>query len=212
MTFARTALFAAVLPAAALAQHFSLAYVDVRLVKPDSVRVTIESDGEDMKNAVRVFPRYDDPPGTGMESFRRYERLMESYLLQKIKVRADGKPVNLSVVSWKPGGKGREDGFDTVSIYAGNHAITLGGRLPEGTKTLSAWAEIWIERPEVTPDIPPAIDYYFFDGGIPLRRVWSRTERWVRFPVNADSLAVMRKNPIAPPKPRQPEDHTGHNH
>lgn len=204
-------LLALALPGAALAQHFSRAYIDVRLVPPDSVRVTVEADGQDFQNAVRFFPYFDEPAGSGMESFRRYERMVESYLLQRLKLRADARPVNLSVVSWRHGGEGRDDGFDTLTI-SGNHAITLGGRLPADAQTLSAWAEIWIERPEVAPDRPTIVEYNFFEGETPLRRLWSRTERWVRFPLGADSLAVLRRNPIAPPEPRSPVDHSGHGH
>ncbi len=195
----------AILPAAALAQHFSQGYVDVRLWPGDSVTVTIEADAQDMMNTVFVFPTYGD---TGTEAFRRYETRMEHYLQQKTKLRADGKPVFLRAVAWKKGGKGREDGLDSVSIGTSTHAFTLGGKLPPGTQRLSVWSEIWNERPEL--DRPPLLDYFLFEGTAARRRITGPTERWIHFPVVADSLAKMSRNP--PRVPPRESDHSGHSH
>lgn len=194
------------------AQHFGLAYVDIRLVSTDSVRVTVEADSEDLKNSVQVFPFYNAATGKGWESFRLYEQKIEAYLQQKLELHGDGQRIHLQVVSWKPGGKNRQDGFDTVSIYAGNHAITLGGRIPTGTKNLFVRSEFWLERPEVPPTMPPSIDYHLLDGELHLRRVWSLTERRVRFPIHPDSLIAMRKNPLPPLPRRMPMDHSQHEH
>jgi hypothetical protein len=206
-----TALMALAAPFPVAAQHFSRAYIDIRLVKPDSVRVTVEAEGADFKNAVGTFPYYNEPPGSGMESFRLYERRIEAYLQQKVKLRADGKIVAMNVVSWKPGGKNREDRFDTLSIFAPNHAITLGGRLPPGAKSLRAMSELWVERVE-NPASAPSMQYLLMEGTLPLRQAWTRTERWVSFPLEPDSLARMRKSPLPPIPPRIPADHSQHNH
>jgi hypothetical protein len=210
-TLVRAALFAVTTAIAATAQHFSLAYIDVRLPTPDSIRITVEVDALDFKNSVHTFPTYNDPPGSGWTSFRLYEQRIEAYLQQKVKLRADGKPVNLAVVAWKPGGTSRDDRLDTISMAADNHAITLGGRLPPETKAVSFWSELWNERPDVDPGSPPAMVYQLFEGDAALHRVWTRTERWVRIPVEPDSLALMRKSPPKPLPPRAPTDHSQHN-
>jgi hypothetical protein len=194
------------------AQHFGLAYVDIRLVPPDSVRVTVEADAEDLKNSAQVFPYYDAATGKGWESFRLYEQKIEAYFQQKLELLADGQRIQLRAVSWKPGGKSRKDGFDTVSIQAGNHAITLGGRIPAGSKTLIVSSQFWLERPELTPEFPPAIEYHFLEGVVHLRSVRSQTERRVWFPLQPDSLNAMRKHPLPPIPPRIPADHSTHGH
>ncbi len=204
-TFARTALLAFALPAAALAQHFSQVYVDVRLWPGDSVTVSVEADAQDMMNTVYVFPTYGD---TGVEAFRRYESRMEHYLQQKTKLRADAKPVFLKAVAWKKDGTGPDDGLDSASIGTSTHVITLGGKLPSGTKRVSVWSEIWNERPEL--DRPPQVDYFLFEGEAARRRVTAPFERWVHFPVTADSLAKMSRHP--PRVPPRESDHSGHNH
>lgn len=194
------------------AQHFSLVYVDIRLVGSDSITVTVEADAQDLKNTVQVFPYFDRATGKGWESFRLYETKIEAYLQQKLILKADAKRVYLKVIKWKPSGKNREDGFDTVSIHAGNHSITFGGKIPSGTKALILQGEFWLERPELTADTPPTIEYHLFEGNLPLRRIWSITERKVSFPISPDSLAVMRQKPLPPLSPRIPMDHSTHDH
>jgi hypothetical protein len=196
----------AVLPTAALAQHFAVAYIDVRLVGADSVRVSVEADLQDMMNTVHVFPYYADPAES---AYRDYEKKIEYYLRQKVKVHADGKTVYLSAVAWKRGGKNRADGLDSVSIQDGNHSFTLGGKLPPEAKLLSVRSDIWNERDELSS--PPAMDYYFFAGDKLLRRVWSAGGKWIRFPVAADSLAALRALPSPRMPPRMPMDHSKHN-
>jgi hypothetical protein len=199
------ALLVALLPAFALAQHFALAYVDIRLVKPDSVRVTIEADAQDMMNTVHTFPLYAD---TGIEAYRLYELRLEQYVQQKVKLRADGKSLYMNAVAWKQGGKNRNDGLDSVSIQEGNHAITLGGRIPAGTKRISVRSDLWDSRPEL--DHPPIMEYFLFEGEAPRRRVTAPTGNWIHFPVTADSLAKMSLHP--PRLPPRDSDHSGHNH
>lgn len=196
---------ALVLPAAALAQHFSLAYIDVRYKAPDSVTVTIEADAQDLMNTVSVFPLYAD---TSIETYRRYEIRMEHYLQQKIKLRADGKPVYLQAVAWKAGGKGRHDGLDSVSIQTSNHSFTLGGKIQPGTKTLSIRSQLWDDRSEVVD--PPLMEYFLFERDAVRRRFSAPVDRWVTFPVTADSLAKMSKRP--PRLIPRDSDHSGHNH
>lgn len=205
MTGSRALSLAALLATAAAAQHFSQAYLDIRIHPRDSVTVSVEADAQDMMNTVYVFPTYGD---TGVEAFRLYEARMEHYLQQKVKLRADGKAVYLRAVAWKKDGKGREDGLDSVSIGTGTHAFTLGGKLPSGTKRVSIRSEIWNERPEL--DRPPQMEYFLFEGQAVRRRFTAPFERWVHFPVTADSLAKMSRNP--PRIPSRDSDHSGHNH
>jgi len=198
-------LLTALSASAVLAQHFSVAYVDIHLWPEDSVTVTIEADAQDMMNTVFTFPLYAD---TGVQAYRLYERRMEQYLQQKIRLRADDKPVFLRAVAWKKDGKGRDDGLDSVSIQTGTHAFTLGGKLPPGTRRVSIWSEIWNERPEL--DHPPLMDYFLYEGAAVRRRFSAPYERWVHFPVTADSLSRMSRNP--PRIPSRESDHSGHNH
>jgi hypothetical protein len=198
-------LLLAVLPTASLAQHFSQVYIDVRLVKPDSVRVTVEADLQDMMNTVYVFPYYADPSDS---AYRAYERKMEEYLKVKLKLRADDKTVYMNAVAWKRGGKNRYDGLDSVSIQTGNHSFTMGGKIPADTKKLRVYSGIWEDREEVT--FPPAMDYYFFEGDRLLRRTWSKMGAWVTFPILSDSLAAMRKLPPPHMPDRVPMDHSTH--
>jgi hypothetical protein len=204
--FARFLILSLVLaPLAARAQHFALAYADIRYKAPDSVTITIEADAQDLMNTVFTFPLYAD---TGVQAYRRYELRMEHYLQQKIKLKADGKPVYLSAVAWKFGGTGRDDGLDSNSIQAGNHTFVLGGKIKAGTKKISVYSEVWNERPEV--DHPPIMEYFLFEGDAVRRRFSAPTERWVHFPITADSLAKMSLHP--PRIPPRDSDHSGHKH
>src|SRR5690606_27724736 len=51
-----TALLAFALPLPAFAAHFGQAYIDVRLIAPDSVWVEVTADREDYFNTVQTFP------------------------------------------------------------------------------------------------------------------------------------------------------------
>lgn len=201
----RAAAVSALLAASASAQHFAMAYVDIRYLAPDSVRVTIEADAQDMMNTVFTFPLYAD---TGIEAYRLYELRMEQYLQQKVKLRADGKSLYMKAVAWKEGGKNREDGMDSISIQEGNHAITLGGKVPPGTKKISVRSDLWDSRPEL--DHPPIMEYFLYEGNAVRRRITAPTGLWAHFPVTPDSLAKMSLHP--PHIPPRESDHSGHNH
>lgn len=202
-----TALFA-LLPLSAAAAHFGNAYIDVRLIAPDSVLVEVSADREDFYNTVQTFP--DVHQGTVASFAALYQQRMEAYLQTRVHVRADGKPVHLAAVRWKIGGQGREDALDSVSLRAPFHTFTLGGRLPTSPEVLTIRADLWVERsdkPRIT-----MVEYAFFAGDEALRRQWIPTERTLRFPLGPDSLAVMRKTPPLPATVRVPVDHAGHGH
>jgi hypothetical protein len=196
------------LPFGAAAQHFKYAYIDIRLLEPDSVLVEFTADRQDIENAVQTFPDlYTGEPGT---FYPLYQQRVEAYLQTRLHLRADGKAVRLAAVRWKPGGKDRNDHLDSVSGEQSYHTITLGGRLPASAALLTVRADVWIERPD-KPKVS-MVEYAFFEGDRALRRHWIPTERMLRFPLLPDSLAVMRKTPPQPATVRVPVDHSGHGH
>lgn len=206
--FRLVALIVLAAPFSALGQHFGRAYIDVRLVAPDSILVEVGADRQDMMNTVETFPdRYTGAPGT---FYQVYQQRLEAYLQSRVHVRADGKAVRLAAVRWKPGGAGRHDDLDSVSLWLPYATITLGGRLPASAQSLSIRTDLWVERPD-KPKIS-MVEYAFWQGDDVLRRVWMPTERTLRFPLRADSLSVLRKTPSAPATERVPVDHSGHGH
>jgi|GEM_PF-4091139 len=199
-------------------KFFRNAGVAVRLVGPDSVLVTVGARSEDLQNTVGVFPYYDEITNVqdkDSANFRLFERKLEAYMQERIPVRVDGKSVFLRVTQWKPRGKGREDRLDMSSLFVEDLFITLGGKLPKKRKNLDITMNMWVERRDATDT---EVQFSFFEGYTPLRRLWGKREQTVRFPLTADSLKVLRANP--PPKMLAPieeeeddhEDHTGHNH
>lgn len=190
------------------AAHFGNAYIDVRLVAPDSVLVEVTADREDFFNTVQTFP--DVHQGSIASFAALYQQRMEVYLQSRIHLRADNRPVRLAAVRWKPGGAGREDGLDSASLRVPFHTITLGGRLPAAAEVLTIRSDLWVERPD-RPRVT-MVEYAFFAGEEALRRQWIPTERPLRFPLGPDSLAVMRKTPPLPATVRVPIDHAGHQH
>ena len=199
-------LVAATVPSTLLAAHFNEAYIDLRLVGSDSLWIDVSADHNDMMNTVGVFP-YEDQK---KESYLAYQARIEAYLQSRMIVTVDGKRVRLSVVRWKPMGKGRDDGFDSTSIRQSPHQITLGGLLPQTRKILEVKTDFWVER----SDIPPYITakYSLFEKNTLLRQYWARMEAKVRFPVHPDSIATMLRHPPVPfPSTLgEPEDHSGH--
>lgn len=183
-------------------QHFRRAGIAVRLVAPDSVLVTVGAGSEDLQNTVGVFPYLDSDSA----QFRLFEQRLEAYLQTRVPVRVDGKRLSLKVTQWKPGGRDREDRLDMKSLYVRDLFVTLGGKLPPGGKMLDVTANMWVERRDAAETV---VQFSFFEGHQALRREWTRRERLVRFPLSADSLAVMRKNP-PPPLQRTAEDHDDH--
>jgi hypothetical protein len=174
-------------PVLAPAQHFTRAKISIRLEGADSLSVEVEAEGDDMMNAVATFPFQDDDP----EVYLLYQRRIEAYLQSGISVRADGKRLLLNVVRWKPGGKGREDGFDTGSILRPLHTITLAGKLPKAAKNLELSSSLWMERTE-TQDMPPMMEYSLYRNDVLLRRRWRLAEKILRFSLSPDSLEAMR--------------------
>jgi hypothetical protein len=201
----RAAMLAALLPAAAMAQHFAVVYIDIRLLPNDSITVAVEADAQDMMNTVFTFPTFGD---TGIQAFRQYENRMEYYLQQKVKLRAGGKSIFLRGAAWKKDGKNREDGLDSISILTSTHAFTMGGRLPKGTKSISIVSDFWDDRPEI--DHPPIMEYFLFEDRAVRRRVSAPTGRLVTFPIVPDSLSKMSRHP--PRIPPRETDHSGHDH
>lgn len=201
-----SALFALAACASTAAAHFSAAFVDTEL-KDDSVRVTVQADVQDLMNTVKVFPYYF---GASDSTYRLYEDRLEWYLQQKTVVEADGRRLYLAVVQWKPGGKGRGDGFDSVSLRTDYHSVTLGGKLPKGTKLLTVRSDMWNEIQE-EGRVPANIEYGLFQGGVALKRAWTQAEKPVRFPIDPASISRMRQEPPPAGIKRLPVDHSGHN-
>lgn len=190
-------------------RHFHKAGIAVRLVG-DSLLVTVGASSEDLQNTVAVFP-YSEQNDGDSASFRLLEQRLEVYFQDRIPVRVDGKRIYLQVTQWKPGGANREDRLDMNSLYVHNLFITMGAKLPPKRTYMDIVANLWIERNDAAETV---VQFSFFEGRQVLRREWTRREKLVRFPLTADSLAVMRKNP---PPPLQPtaedyDDHSGHAH
>jgi hypothetical protein len=198
-------------------KFFHSAGIAVRLVGPDSVLVTFGARSEDLQNTVHVFPYEEDTaPGSDTATFRLFERKLEFYLQERIPVQVDGRGVYLRVVQWKPKGKGREDRLDMKSLWVDDLFITLGGKIPRKRKHLDVTANVWVERKDAKDT---EIQVSLFQDRTLLRRLWTKREKKVRFPVSPDSLKAMRRNPpprLMPPPAGLPEggagDHSGHNH
>jgi hypothetical protein len=200
-------------------RFFHTAGIAVRLVGKDSVLVTIGAGSEDLQNTVNVFPYEDEnskAPDTA--NFRLFERKLETYLQERVPVKVNGKGVVLKVVQWKPKGKGREDRLDMKSLWVDDLFITLGGRLPKKRKYLDITAYLWVER---TDAADTEVQFSLFQDYVPLRRLWTKREKTVRFPLSPDSLKAMRKNPPPPMivpvgqaagEDAEGGDHSGHNH
>lgn len=195
-------------------RFFHSAGIAVRLVGEDSVLVTFGASSEDLQNTVGVFPYEDeDSPHVDTANFRLFERKLETYLQERIPVRVDRKNLYLRVVQWKPDGKGREDGLDMKSLYRDQLFVTLGGRLPPKRSYLDITANIWIERHDAAETI---VQFSLFQERQALRRLWTKRENTVRFPLQPDSLKAMRANPPPPlrliPGGVDYDDHSGHDH
>jgi hypothetical protein len=167
--------------------------VTLRLEGPDSLVVTVSALSEDFQNTVEVYPYSDSDP----RPYRLLEGKLESYLQGRIPVRVDGKRVPLNVVRWKPEGKGRGDGLDSASVWAGYMFISLGGRIPAQRTRLDATVNMWAERPGASGT---SVEMTLMEGPRPLRRLWTQREKTVTFPLHPDSLAAMRANPPPPDK------------
>jgi dipeptidyl aminopeptidase/acylaminoacyl peptidase len=170
--------------------YFMRARVIVRVLNPDTLAVEFGAGAEDMVNTVGIAPYDNSDP----QVFRLYETRAEAYLQDRLPVYVDGKRVYLKVSQWKPEGKGRADGFDSLSVYSPIR-ITLTGKLPTPRKTLEVSTNIWTERFDAGAT---EVEYRLYDGNALLKRFWSKREKKQRLPISADSLAVLGKNPLPP--------------
>lgn len=190
-------------------RFFQSAGIAIRLVGPDSLLVTFGARSEDLQNTVGVFPYEEDSArGSDSANFRLFERRLESYLQERIPVQVDGRGVFLQVVQWKPKGKGREDRLDMPSLWVEDLYVTLGGRIPRERKHLDVTANIWVERKDAQET---QVQVSLFQDNQVLRRLWTKREKRVRFPLTADSLKAMRANAPAPlriPVGGNVEDHS----
>lgn len=179
-------------------EHFFMsAAVDVHLVGRDSVRIDFSGPAEDMLNTVYIFPNGD----ADTASLRAYERKIEAYLQERVPVRVDGKRVPLKVVQWKPGGKGRADGFDSSASYS-PQKITLGGKIPLQRKWIEVTANVWTERHDAGETV---VKVTLSEENRLLERRWTRRERPQRFLLDSESLKRMRANPPGPEPEPDPE-------
>ena len=179
-------------PVVAFAAHYNEVKLAVRLIDPDSIHLEIDADHDDLLNTVMIFP---DNKDTSL--MRVYQTHIEAYLVSRLPVKVDGKGVLLSVVRWKPGGKGRQDGFDSTSLYSARQVITLGGVLPKDRKKLTLGLNLWAEFQHET-----SVEVAWFWNGSLLDRRWSRIEKSVAYPLAPDSLKAARERARKTPPPK----------
>jgi len=192
-----------VAPAAVLAGHFNEVKLSIKLVDPDSINLEVNADCDDLLNTAQLFPDNQDTA-----AMRLYQVRTEAYLVSRLPLKVDGKGLPLKVVQWKPGGKGRDDGFDSTSIYAARQVITLGARLPKTRKSLTLRSDLWIEyQHETLGEIA-----WYWNGAL-LDRRWSFMEKNLTYPLQRDSLVAARERARRAPPPAssrpeaEPEDH-----
>jgi hypothetical protein len=178
--------------------YFMNAKIVLGLVGDDSLTVQFCAPAEDMVNTVGIFP-YDN---SDKEIFRQYEKRMEAYLQDRLPVSVNRKRLFLKVVQWKPGGRGRADGFDSASIYS-DQKITLAAKLPPQRDFIDVTANVWNERSDAGRTL---VEVHLLQDGVLLKRIFTGREKKIRIPITADSLAVMRKNPPPPLREIQIEE------
>ena len=172
-------------------EHFFMnAKIVIELVGNDSLTVQFCAPAEDMVNTVGIIP----DGNADKEPYRLYEKRMEAYLQDKVPVAVNRKRLFLKVVQWKPGGKGREDGFDSAAIYS-PQKILFASKLPPPRDYLDVTANVWTERTDAGNTL---VEYNFVQDGTLLKRLWTGREKRVRFSLSPDSLAQWRKNPPPP--------------
>lgn len=180
-------------PAFAFAAHYNEVKIAVKLVDPDSIRLEVDADHDDLLNTVMMFP---DNKDTAL--MRVYQSRIEAYLAARLPLKVDGKGLPLRVIQWKPGGKGREDGFDSTSLYSARQVITLGAALPKSGKKLTLGLNLWVEFQHATVG-----EVAWFWNGALLGRRWSPMEKILTYPLQRDSLlAAEERAKHAPPPPR----------
>lgn len=180
-------------PALALAAHYNEVKVAVKLIDPDSVHLEVDADHDDLLNTVMMFP---DNKDTAL--MRVYQTRIEAYLVSRLPLKVDGKGLPLKVIRWKPGGKGRADGFDSTSLYSARQVITLGAALPANAKKLTLGLNLWAEFQRSTVG-----EIAWFWNGALLDRRWSPMEKTLVYPLERDSLlAAEERAKKKPPPPR----------
>jgi hypothetical protein len=193
-------------PALAFAGHYNEIKVSIKLIDPDSLHLEVNMDDDDMLNAMGMFPEEKD---TAM--MRAYEVQTEAYLTSRLVLKVDGKGLPMRVVQWKPGGKGRQDGFDYASIYSTRQVITLGAALPKKREKLSLVMNVWVEFKNPTLG---EVDWVW--NGALLDRRWSYMEKTLTYPLATDSLVAAKKRAVKKPPPPStqfnavPDDHDDH--
>lgn len=162
-------------------KFFDSVKVEIRLIDPDSITVQVTALTQDLFNTVWVFPDSHSDDSV----FRLFEDRIETYLQARIPVQIDNKNIYMKVVQWKPGGKGRGDGFDSTLADTRENSITLGGKLPKQRKYLKIRVDMWVERKDAAET---AVEFSLFHHGALQRQTWSHREKTLRFPISSDSL------------------------
>jgi len=160
--------------------------VSIHLIDPDSITLQVTASTEDLFNTVSVFPN----AGSEKSVFQLFQKRIETYLQARVPVQVDGKNIRLKVVQWKPGGKGREDGFDSSLATTLENSITLGGILPKHRNYLSTHVDMWMERDDAADT---RVSFSLFHNAILLKQEVLKREMIWKFPLSRDSLSIMEK-------------------
>src|SRR5262249_8506923 len=110
----------------------------------------------------------------------------------RVRLETDQGSPALSVLRWKPQGKGPEDGFDSVSFFRDRQGGTLGGAPPKDPA-----------RPRVGGGrfpglgVEPRSGNALFRKDTLVRRVWLGPDASVRFPLAPDSLDALVREAAA---------------
>ncbi len=158
--------------------------VAVRLIDPDSVTVEVNANTEELVNATHSTA----DTGSAMEKSRLFQERTESYLISRVNLTVNGRPVdNMRVVRWKLHGAGREDDFvhDTNLIMTSPSIITLGGSLPKERRVLKVTVNLW---PELGVQAISEVSFFWRDSL--LDRRWIKMDSPLRFEISPDSLAA----------------------
>jgi hydrogenase/urease accessory protein HupE len=159
--------------------------VDIRLVGPDSLTVTVSATQTDFVEATgRNFK-------LGSSEERRssadaYQEKLAAYLRARIRLETDQGTPALSVLQWKPKGRGPGDGFDSASFFRERQIVTMGGGLPKNR----AWLRVEVGMfPEL--GVQPVSEISLFWKDTLVRRVWLGPDASVRFPMAQDTLDAL---------------------
>ena len=175
------------LPAAPAAHPQGTSKVALHLLDPDSLRVTVDVNRDDLAYAVGVSVNVKDEPGKRGEDARLYQDRSANYLNGRVRIQVDGAPVALHITQWKAGGQGLADGYgnDTSAYLRDNHVFTLAGHLPNPRRTLLVDVQLFAEL-----EVQPISEVSVFWKDSLLERHWLGTNQNLRFPLHPDSLAA----------------------